>query len=90
MADDVTRQIEKEVNDLQVVLKDELRSQQELGNLENQLSEETFSLEKKTEEHRTVAAKTKWRMFFKAFLYYVLAGALAGILLLILYRTFFK
>lgn len=85
MADEVTEKIEREVEDLQGVLKDQLKTQRDLGDLELNLKSEAFTLEKTTKEHKEVAAETKARMFWKNFKYYLLAGIVVGLLLLAIF-----
>lgn len=85
MGDEVTEKIEKEVEDLQGVLKDQLKSQRDLGNLETNLQSETFTLERSTKEHRDVASETKVKMFWKNFKYYLIAGVIIVLLLLALF-----
>lgn len=84
MGDDVTERIEKEVMDLQGTLKDQLKSQRDLGDLETNLKSEAFTLEKNTEEHKRVAGETKTRMFWKNFKYCLIGGVIILLLLLIL------
>ncbi|KAH9412307.1 hypothetical protein HK407_01g02020 [Ordospora pajunii] len=82
MADSITNEIETEIQELQDVLKDELMKQRELADVEEGLLEQTFTLEKTTEEHREVASATKAKMFWKNFKYFIV-GATAGGLILI-------
>ena len=87
MADDITNEIEGEIEELQDVLKDELRKQRELADVEEGLLEQTFTLEKTTEQHREVASATKAKMFWKNFKY-LIVGITAGGLFLIYLLSF--
>lgn len=90
MGDEVTQKIEKEVEELQGALKDQLKSQRDLGDLEANLQSEAFTLERTTGEHRATAEETRNRMFWKNFKYYLIAGIVVALILFGLFGNFLK
>ncbi|CAD26568.1 SYNAPTOBREVIN-RELATED PROTEIN [Encephalitozoon cuniculi GB-M1] len=90
MGDEVTQKIEKEVEDLQGALKDQLKTQRDLGDLEANLKSETFTLERATEEHKAAAEEAKNKLFWKNFKYFLIAGIVVVLLLFGIFGNIFK
>ncbi|AFM98267.1 putative synaptobrevin [Encephalitozoon hellem] len=90
MGDEVTEKIEKEVKDLQGVLKEQLKTQRDLGDLETNLKSETFTLEKTTEEHKAATEEAKKKLFWKNFKYFLIAGIIVVLILFGIFGNIFK
>lgn len=86
MSDEVTKKIETEVAGLQDKLKDRLKQTEELGDLEQGLKKQTFSLEKTTEEHQSVSRETRNKMWWKYAKWVALIVIVIGLLALIFVR----
>ncbi|ADM11499.1 putative synaptobrevin-like protein [Encephalitozoon intestinalis ATCC 50506] len=89
MGDEVTQKIEKEVEDLQGALKEQLKAQRDLGDLETNLRSETFTLEKTTEEHKAAAEEAKKKLFWKNFKYFLIAAVVVMLILFGLFGNIF-
>ena len=89
-ADDVIKQVDMELMQLQDTLKDRLRETQDLGDLNNKVFNSSLQIEEHTAELEKTAVKTKWKWMFEHMKWLIIAGSIIGLLVLILLRLIFK
>ena len=88
--DDLVNQVDLEVTKLQEKLKNRLKESQDLGDLNKRVFKSTLMIEEHTAELENTAVKTKWKWILEYWKWMAIAGAIGGILLLILFRLLFK
>ncbi|ORD97531.1 hypothetical protein A0H76_673 [Hepatospora eriocheir] len=88
MNDDLTLQVDAQVNLLQEKLKDRLKQAQDLSDLNNQVFENSLQLEETSSNLKSTSIKTKW-VYLLDYLKYISIGiAIIGLLFLLVYKAF--
>lgn len=88
MQDDALDQVNNELAALQNTLKDRLKETNDIGDVGENVFQNTLSLEKHTKSLDKTAVKTKWKWFLEYAKYIVLGVVLLLILVLILLKLF--
>ncbi|ELA46529.1 hypothetical protein VCUG_01962 [Vavraia culicis subsp. floridensis] len=90
MDDDVTFKINKELLELQDQLKTNIKSEVDRTSKLKQLSKKTKGLEKRGGMFKKKAAEVEQKMWWKSAKYWIVIGVIIFVILLVIYKLFFK